>query len=118
MAQSVLPAKISQLEKVYNVEEEVRPFLADRPELVDLLLEARPHFERHFGSDVVVKLRFPIRFPGETDEDLFARIQSPFDVETSKAKFDKFWDAWFGEASGRPEAFPLYIAVDEVGELP
>lgn len=116
--QSVLPAKIDQLEKLYRVRQEVKPCLAAHPELVDLLLEARPQFERQLGRDVVVELRFPIRFPCEADEDLFARIQSPFEVETTMANEKKFWDEWFGEASGRPGGSLLIISVDFVGERP
>jgi len=116
MAQQVIPTKIEQVEQVYKVREEVKPFLAAHPELVNLLLEARPHFERHFGQDVVVELRFPIRFCCETDDDVFAAIQSPFDVETTLAKEKKFWDDWFGEASGRPGGSLLIIHTDFVGD--
>jgi len=108
---------MEDLEKVYEVtSEEVREFLASRPELVDLLLEARRHFERQFGADVVVRLRFPIRFPEDEEQDLFASIQSSFDVDTTHEKVNKFWDEWFGDASGRPEAHSLIISTDFIGD--
>jgi hypothetical protein len=116
MDKALLPAKIDQLEKVYKVREEVLPFLAAHPDLVDLLLETRPHFERHFGRDIVVVLRFPIRFPEDTEDDVFVSIQSPFDVKTTLEKEKRFWNEWFGEASGRPGGSLMTIQVDFVGE--
>jgi hypothetical protein len=116
MARSVIPTKIEEVEQLYRVREEVKPFLVAHPELVDLLLEARPHFEQQFGSDVVVELRFPIRFCCETDDDILARIQSPFDVDTTLEKEKKFWEEWFGDASARPGGALLIIGADFIGD--
>ena len=116
MEQSALAANIQEVERLYRVREKdrVEEFLSSHPGLVDILLEARPHIERQFGRDVVVELRFSRIFEGDTEADLFAKIQTSLDLDTANELFDSFWDEWFGEASGRPEAWPLYINLEFV----
>jgi len=114
MAQSTI-AKVDELEKLYRVQDDkVKAYLGAHPEMVDLLLEARHHIESQFGQDVVVELRFP-RDEG-SDGDLMAAIQSHFDPDPTLDRFDKFWDEWWGDASGRRESWPLYIGIDYPGE--
>jgi hypothetical protein len=117
MAQSTI-AKVDELERLYRLpdEEKVKAYLSARPGMVDLLLEARPHIESQFGSDVVVELRFP-RNEGDFDGELLAMIQSNLDADPSLDRFDRLWDGWWGDASGRPESWPLYIGVEYAREL-
>jgi len=111
MEQSTLDAKIDELERSYRVADEtVKSFLAARPELVNFLLEARPHIELQFGNDVVVELRFP-RYEDD-QKDLLAMIQTDLEPDAATQRFNRFSDEWFGEASGRPESWPLYINVE------
>jgi hypothetical protein len=115
MAQSTI-AKVDELEKLYRLpDDKVKAYLGARPEMVDLLLEARPHIEMQFGRDVVVELRFP-RDEG-LKGDLMARIQSSLDADPALDAFDKLWDEWWGDASGRREAWPLFIGIGYIGEL-
>src|SRR6266536_5861369 len=99
MEQSALAANIQEVERLYRVRDKdrVEEFLSNHPGLVDILLEARPHIERQFGRDVVVELCFSRIFEGDTEADLFAKIQTSLDLDTANELFDSFWDEWFGE---------------------
>ena len=44
-------------------------------------------------------------------------IQSDLDADPALDRFDKLWDRWWGDASGRPESWPLYIGVEDAREL-
>src|SRR5271163_105467 len=112
MAQSTI-AKVDELERHYRLpeQERVKAYLSARPGMVDLLLEARPHIESQFGSDVVVELRFP-RNERDFHGELLAMIQSDLDADLAFDRFDRLWDQWWGDASGRTEAWPLYIGVE------
>src|SRR5580658_875961 len=102
MAQSTL-TKVDELEKLYRLSdaEGIKAYLNAHPELVDLLLEARPHIESQFGKDVVVELRFPSH--EDFDGELWAMIQSNLDAGPTGDRFDRLWDRWLGGATGRPE---------------
>jgi hypothetical protein len=109
---------VDELEKLYRLTDadKVTAFLSERPGLLDILLEARPQIELHFGKDVVVELRFP-RGEADFDGELLAMVQSKLDAETALDRMDRLWDQWWGDASGRPESFPLYIGVDYAGDI-
>ena len=113
MAQSTATRIDELLEFCFWKDEAVREFLAKHPELVDILLEARPHIELQFGR-VRVELSFPLGDWGEGD--LYAAIMSPFDADQTHDRFDRFWDEWWRDASGRRESFPLYIGIDFTSE--
>ena len=111
MAQSTI-AKVDELARLYRLDgEKVKGYLGAHPEIVDILLEARPHIESQFGHDVIVELRFP-RDEGDFEGELLAMIQSNLDADPALDRFDKLWDRWWGDASGRPESWPLYIGVE------
>jgi hypothetical protein len=117
MVQSTI-GKVDELERLYRLSgaDKVKAYLGTHPEMIDLLLEARPHIESQFGVGAIVDLRFP-RNEGDFDGELLAMIQSNLDADPALDRFDKFWDAWWGDASGRPESWPLYIGVEFAGEL-
>jgi hypothetical protein len=117
MAQSTL-TKVDELEKLYRLSDadKVKAYLNADPGIVELLLEARPHIESQFGRDVVVELRFP-RGEGDFDGELLAMVQSGLDAGPAFDRIDGFWDQWWGDASGRPESWPLYIGVEFAREL-
>jgi hypothetical protein len=110
-------AKVDELERLYRLPdgEKVKEYLGAHPEMLNLLLEARPHIESQFGGDVVVELRFP-RNEGDFSGELLAMIQSDLDADPALDRFDRLWDQWWGDASGRTEAWPLYIGVEYASE--
>ena len=118
MAQSTIDAKIEDLERYYRMPEgdRIKAYLADHQEIADILLEARPHIELQFGRDVVVALRLPRDYEGDRQGELLAMIQSHNDADDAVDRFDRLWDAWFCDASGRRESWPLYIGVEYAAE--
>jgi hypothetical protein len=118
MVESKIAPKIDQLEKLYRIPEEgkVRLYLAARPELVDILLEARDHIEVQFGHDAAVELRFARGSDSDQEGELLAMIQSPLDADAALDGLDRLWDEWWGDASGRRASWPLYVGVEYGGE--
>jgi hypothetical protein len=118
MTQSTI-AKIDELEKVYRMTEgeKIKAYFAAHPEIVDILLDARPHIESQFGRGAVVELRFPRDYEGDYAGELLAMIQCHLAADAALDKFDRLWDEWWGDASARRESWPLYIGVEYVGEL-
>ena len=112
-------AKIGQLERLYRIPdvEKVRAYLTAHPDAVDILIEAYPHLERHFGRRVIVELRFPRGCECDYQGDLLAMLQSQSDADTALEQFDRFWDEWWGDASARRESWLVYFAVEYSGEL-
>ena len=112
--ESVLTSRIDDIERLYRIQDknEVMAFLATRPELVDILIEARPHIELQFGPDVEVVLRWPRFEEDQPRRVLFAMIQTPLDAQPAMDRINAFWDEWWGDASGRPAAFQLCIDFD------
>jgi len=119
MDQSTTSAKIDELVSFYQMPEaeKIQAYLAARPELVDILLEARPHIELQFAPDTVVELRFPRDYEDDYGGGLLAMIQSHLDADAALDRFDRLWDEWWGDASGRRESRPLYIGVEYAKEL-
>jgi len=111
MAESTTLTRFEDVQHLYRVSEvdKVGEYLASRPELADFLVEARPHVESHFGRGISVELRFPRNYDGEHSAELLAMIQSDLDADDA---LDRLWDEWWGDASGRPESWPLYIGVE------
>jgi hypothetical protein len=118
MVDSTIGAKVDELQKLYRMPEgeKISSCLSARPELIDILLEARPHIELQFGPDAVVELRFPRDYDGDHEGELLAMIQSHLDADAALDGFDRFWDEWWGDASGRRESWPLYVGVEYAGE--
>ena len=118
MAQSTIAAKIDDLDRSYHMPEgdKIKAYLAAHPDIADLLLEARPHIELQFGHDVVVALRFPRDCECDRDrqDGLRAAIQSHDDADVAGDRWDRLWEEWWGDASGRPESLPLNIGIDFV----
>jgi hypothetical protein len=116
MAQSTI-SKVDELERLSRMPEaaKVKAFLSERPELLDIVLEARPQIELQFGKDVVVELRFP-REEGDFEGELLAMIQSNLDADATLDGWDRLWDSWWGDVTGRPESRPLFIWVEYAGE--
>jgi hypothetical protein len=118
MPRLTIAAKIDDLQKFcrFADEDRIKQYLTAHPELVDLLLEARPHIELQFGRGTVVELRFPRDYEGDYQGELLAMIQSHLDADDALDRFDKLWDEWWGDASGRCESWPLYVGIEYTGE--
>jgi|SRR5471030_106068 hypothetical protein len=119
MEQSTIAAKIDELATLYRIPDggKIKEYLAACPELVDVLLEAYPHIALQFGSGAIVELRFPRDYENDRERDLLAMIQSNLDADAALDRLDTLWDEWWGDASGRRDAWPLYIGVEYAGEL-
>jgi len=112
--------KMAQVEKLYRIADgDVRTFLAERPDTLEFLIEARQHVEKQFGPDVQVRLRFPRLFPGE-EPGIFAEIICDAADAESDARFDRFWDQWWSASSatarGKGVTFSLEFAEGASGE--
>jgi hypothetical protein len=105
MVDSTIGAKADELQKLYRMPE---------GEKISSCLSARP--ELQFGPDAVVELRFPRDYDGDHEGELLAMIQSHLDADAALDGFDRFWDEWWGDASGRRESWPLYVGVEYAGE--
>jgi hypothetical protein len=118
MVESTIAARMDELQKIYRMPEgeQVKLYLAARPELVEILLEAHSHIELQFGRGAVVQLRFPRDHDGDRQGELLAMIQSHLDADAALDGFDRFWDEWWGDASGRRESWPLYVGVEYAGD--
>jgi hypothetical protein len=118
MVESTTAAKIGELQHLYRMPEanKIMDYLASVPALLDIILEARPHIESHFGRDAVVELRFPRDYDGDHRAELLAMIQSSLEADAALDRFDRLWDEWWGDASGRRESWPLYLGVEYAGE--
>lgn len=83
----------------------VRSFVMDHPDLVEVLLEAKPHLVRYFGDDTHVSLRV-LRDPEIGEEgELVAYILTPLSVDKAQSRLDDLDDGWFLDQ------------VDRVGDL-
>jgi hypothetical protein len=118
MVESTSASKIEELQHLYRMPEadKIKGYLATRPELAGILLGARPQIESHFGRDAVVELRFPRDYDGDYQGELLAMIQSHLDADAALDTFDRLWDGWWGDASGRRESWPLYLGIEYSGE--
>jgi hypothetical protein len=111
--------KVGRLEGLYQIAgDDARAFLAERPETVDFLVEARPHIEKQFGRGVLVEIRTPHPDPEEPNEQadhLLAMIKCDLDP-ADRIRFDRFWDEWWCDASAHQRAFPITFANEYGGE--
>jgi hypothetical protein len=72
------------------------------PQLVPLLLEAREHVERVFGSDAPVVLAV-VENPEAVDSlpELFVYIQTPLPVTAAREKLEQLDEEWWLDALPR-----------------
>jgi hypothetical protein len=75
--------------------EVVQSFVADHPDVAEVLLEAKSHLVRCFGSNVRVSLRV-LRDPEIGEEgELVAYIETPLSVDEAQSRLDDLDDGWF-----------------------
>jgi hypothetical protein len=115
---SVSASQMDELVRQYLIPEKdtVMSYFATHRELVGLLLDARPHLEKFFGHDVQIELRLADGIESDRTGELLAMVQSHLDADAALELIGRFWDDWWKQNSGRPEAWPLYIDVEYAGE--
>ena len=96
---------LRRIEELYSLNDRstVKRFISNYPELANLLIEAFPHVQYHFGSYPDVELEV-IRDP-ESDnfEELFAYIRTPLPPEAALKKLDQLDEEWFLDQLPRTE---------------
>lgn len=93
------PPPLHDVERLYALEhpEEVRAFLHKRPQLIDLLLEARSPIERYFGETATAHLKLSVDHDSESEEGdiLYAIIHSALSLDQALKALDTFeWQWW------------------------
>jgi hypothetical protein len=105
--------KVGQLDGLYQIAgDDVRAFLAERPETVGFLIDARPHIEEQFGKDVVVELRFPRNYEDDLQDYLLAMIRYSPDPGDGLDRWDRLWREWLGDATSVPRSWEVTIGID------
>jgi len=114
MKAPILPAGLDEVTRWYRVpeREKVEDFLGAHPEIVPVLLEARPYLEKQFGPKAVVELRIPFDYETGTRDDLFAYALTRIDPDEATDRMDRFWDDWWGAAKDEHPDLPLNFDVD------
>jgi hypothetical protein len=93
----VTGTRLYKLEEVYSLSDAqlVRPFLLSHPQLIGVLLKARPHLSKYFGPDLQVVLKV-VRDPeAEDSEQLFAYIYTSLPTGEAVARLDRLDEEWF-----------------------
>lgn len=93
-------ARLRLLQRFYTLvnADEVRRFLRVYPDAADVLIEARPHIERIFGSNTRVALEVTFDPDSESlrdSEELFGNIRTSLPVEEALDQLSQFDDEWF-----------------------
>ena len=73
----------------------VKLFLHAHPQLKDVLIEARPHLQKHFGPDAQVFLEVVPDPEIEGWDQLIAHIRTDHQPEEALHRLDQFDDEWF-----------------------
>lgn len=89
--------KLSRIKRIYGFREEAEAarFLRMHPALIDLLLEAPPHFERYFGPNPQVVLEVVVDPEASDSEELFANICTSLPAEEALERLDQLDEGWF-----------------------
>jgi len=97
--EKALKEALKSIEDLYRLPEasavRVRAFISANPYLADLLLEAHPHIEKHFGPNPQLALEVIVDPEEEDFEELFAYILTTLEPEVALARLDQFDEAWF-----------------------
>jgi len=88
---------LHQLEEVYSLRDAaaVSGFLHAHPQIVEILLEAEAHLQKHFGPDSQIELAVVSDPEVEGEEQLFAYILTSLPVDEALARLDRFDEEWF-----------------------
>jgi len=87
-----LEARVSQ-RFTYLEDETVKAFLADHPQVAQILLDAFPRIEEFFGKGTAVFLR--LSCDQESEPTLSANIQTALDVSEARAARKRFHLSWW-----------------------
>ena len=81
----------------FDQPEEIRPFLARRTHLIDLLLEARAPIEHWFGPEAIIRLTLSVDPDSSSEEGdiLYGIIHSSLGLDDALMALDGFtWEWW------------------------
>ncbi len=97
MASSLNAERLRHIEKdfLFRQPEKVQAFLQDHPQLIEIVLEAALHIERHFGLDTQVELAVSVDPEIEDMEELFAYVCTSLPVDEALARLDRLDEEWF-----------------------
>ena len=89
--------RLDDLEELYSLRDAatVWPFLLAHSQLVEVLLEAYPYLEEHFGPDPKVTLEVVNDPEAVTRKQLFAYIVTSLPPAKALARLDKLDEEWF-----------------------
>ncbi|MFQ5857433.1 MAG: hypothetical protein ACE5LU_17645 [Anaerolineae bacterium] len=89
--------RLDDLEDLYSVRDAatVWQFLLAHLHLVEVLLEAYPHLEKHFGPDPEVTLEVVNDPEAVTRKQVFAYIVTSFPPAKALTRLDKLDEEWF-----------------------
>ncbi len=89
--------RLRRLEEIYFLRDAaaVKRFLHARPQLAEVLLEARVHLQKYFGPDPQVALEVASDPETEGLEELFAYIRTPLPVDEALARLNRLDEEWF-----------------------
>jgi len=87
----------SRLDEIYSTRDArtVHGFLRTHLQLVDVLLEASPYLDKHFGPNPHVVLEVLSDPEVEGADELIARIFTSLPVEEAMARLDRLDEEWF-----------------------
>jgi hypothetical protein len=107
-------APVAALQQAFALRGDVRSMTDKTPHLVLLLLEARQHVERVFGSDAPTVLAL-VENPEAADSlpELFVYIQTPLPVLAAREKLAQLDEEWWLDALPRAEG-RLNIALEYI----
>jgi hypothetical protein len=107
-------APVAALQQAFALRGDVRSMTDKTPHLVPLLLEARQHVERVFGSDAPTVLAL-VENPEAADSlpELFVYIQTPLPVLAAREKLAQLDEEWWLDALPRAEG-RLNIALEYI----
>ncbi len=95
-------APLAALQHAFAFRGDVQSMTDGNPQLVPLLLEAREHVERVFGSDALVVLAV-VENPEAVDSlpELFVYVQTPLPVTAAREKLEQLDEEWWLDALPR-----------------
>jgi len=87
----------NQLERSYHLRDvaTVRRFLQTYPSLLDVLIEAWPYLQKHFGPDPQVELQVTSEPEIGESQCLFAYIVTSLPVDDASERLDRLDQEWF-----------------------
>jgi hypothetical protein len=96
-ADKALTESLCKIEQLYSLPDanRIREFIIAHQQLADLLIEAYPLIEKHFGLGTEVVLEVFVDPEEEDFVELFGNIRTSLSPEAALEQLDKFDEEWF-----------------------